>query len=103
MENFECGRFADSIGANEAEYLSGAWSGQPVEFERVGMVAVNRLLLQVRREVNDLDGLEGTFLHADTATDAQRLVNSGRLVVRSHLNSLLLNFTNKARLTCIDI
>ena len=43
------------------------------------------LLLEVCREVDDLDGVEGALLHADAAPDAQVLADRRDLVVGSHL------------------
>jgi len=45
----------------------------PVEFESVGAIAVGGLLLQVLGKIDDLNGLEGAFFDADTATNAQLL------------------------------
>ena len=40
------------------------------------------LLLQVARQVDDGDRLEGTLLDADAATDAELLRDGGNLVIR---------------------
>ena len=43
------------------------------------------LLLEVGREVDDLDGVEGALLDADAAADAQVLADRRDLVHGSHL------------------
>ena len=50
---------------------------------------MGRLLLEVRGQVDDGDGLEGTLLDADTAADAKLLGDGGDLVVDRHLNAKL--------------
>ena len=87
-------------GTHQAEHLPGPRDRQPVQLEGVGRVAVGgapgggggggggdgdggdggshvALLLQVGREVDDGDSLEGAFLHADTTADAERLGDGG--------------------------
>ena len=54
------------------------------------------LLLEVCREVDDLDGVEGALLDADAAADAQVLADGRDLVQGSHLiKNGLINYINK--------
>lgn len=50
-----------------------------MQLEGVGGVAVGDLSLEVGGQVDDVDGVEGTFLRTDTATDAETLTNEGDL------------------------
>ena len=61
---------------------TGSRDRQSVQLERVGRVAMGGLLLQVARQVDDGDRLEGTLLDADAATDAELLRDGGNLVIR---------------------
>lgn len=47
------------------------------------------LLLQIRRQIDDRDRFERTFLHTNTATDAQLLTDRRNLIGRRHLNAQL--------------
>ena len=96
----------DAVRPDEAEDLAGPRGGQAVELERVGGVAVRDLGLEVRREVDDGDGLErasartlsdgrtrcgggGALSDADAAADAQELGDERDLVRRLHLYTQL--------------
>jgi hypothetical protein len=57
-----------------------------VELELVGAVAVGRVALEVLGQVDNSDGLKGALLHADTATNAERLANAR--IIRFHLGHL---------------
>ena len=61
----------------------------PVKFERVRAESMGGLLLEVLRQVNDADCLEGALLYANTATDAHFLRNVGELVRGFHRDTLL--------------
>jgi len=52
-----------------------------VQFKAVGGVAVCDLCLKVGRQVDDVDGIKGTLLRADTTTDTQALGDEGDLAV----------------------
>jgi hypothetical protein len=60
-----------------------------MQFERVGPVAVARLLLEVLGQVDDHDGLERALLDADTAPDTQLLRQKRNLVGGAHLDTQL--------------
>ena len=60
-------------------------SNLPMEFERVGRITVNGLRFQVGRQVDNLNGLEGTLLHTDTATNAKRFVNCRNFIGAGNL------------------
>ena len=44
-----------------------------MQLERVGRVTMRGLVGQIRRQIDDLDRIVRTLLHANTATDAQHL------------------------------
>jgi hypothetical protein len=58
-----------------------------VELEGVGAVAVRRLALEVLRQVDDHDRLEGALLDADAAADAELLRDPGDLGVGRDLDA----------------
>mmetsp|Transcript_49721 Transcript_49721/g.146960 ORF Transcript_49721/g.146960 Transcript_49721/m.146960 type:complete len:280 (+) Transcript_49721:1225-2064(+) len=100
-QHVERGRLADAVGADEAEHL--AWPGdrQPVQLEGVRAVAVRRVGAQVLRQVDDGNRLEGALLHADTATDAERLGDPGDLRVLADLNAELPGAHDGAKLLAL--
>ena len=67
-QHFEGCGFANAIGSDEAEDLTGTGHGQAVEFEGVGSVAVGGVAVEVFGQIDDLDGFKGTLFHADTAS-----------------------------------
>ena len=68
---------SNTVRSNQSQYLPGPWHRQAVQLEGVGRVTMGDLRLEVGRQVDDVDGVEGTFLGADTAADAQPLANKG--------------------------
>lgn len=48
-----------------------------MEFERVRPISMRRILREGLREVDDIDGFEGAFLHADTATNTEDFGDEG--------------------------
>jgi len=52
-----------------------------VQLEAVRGVSVGDLSLEVGGQVDNVDGVEGAFLRADTATDTQALRDEGDLGV----------------------
>ena len=78
-ENFQSGTFANTVCSNKTKDLTWAGHGKSVKLETVGRVAVGDLGLQVGGQVDNVNGTEGTFLGADTATNTQALGNEGDL------------------------
>lgn len=78
-ENLQRGTLANTVCANETQHLARTGHGQPVQLEAVGRVSVGDLGLEVGGQVDDVDGVEGAFLGADTATDTQALRDEGDL------------------------
>ena len=97
-EDFERGGLSDAVGAHEAEDLAGARHGESVEFEGVGSVSVGGVAFEVLGEVDDVDGLEGTFLDADAAADAERLGEVGDFGLGAHFDAQLAEFDHGAGL-----
>lgn len=48
-----------------------------MQLEAIGRVSVGDLGLEVGRQVDNVDSVEGTFLWANTATDTQALRDEG--------------------------
>ena len=72
-----------------------------MQLERVGSVAVGRLLLEVFRQVDDLYGAERALLDADAASDAQVLGDVRHLRGTRHLDAHLANLHHRARLLAL--
>jgi hypothetical protein len=70
-QNLQCGTLSDTVGTNQTQDLSRSGHGQTVQLEAVGGVTVGDLALEVCGQVDDLDGVEGALLGADTASDTQ--------------------------------
>ena len=58
-----------------------------MKLKRVGRISVSGFFLQIAGQVDDVDGLKGALLDADTASDAQLLGDGGNLVVHCHLDT----------------
>lgn len=78
-----------------------------MELEAVGRVPVRNLRLEIRGQIDDVDGIEGTFLGTDAASDAQAFGNEGDLAARvdfdaelprPHHGAALLTFLQQTRL-----
>lgn len=69
-----------------------------MQLEAVGGVAVGDLALEVGGQVDDLDGVEGAFLRADTATDTQALTDEGDLAAGLDLDTELAGLDDRAGL-----
>mmetsp|Transcript_12096 Transcript_12096/g.34597 ORF Transcript_12096/g.34597 Transcript_12096/m.34597 type:complete len:236 (-) Transcript_12096:33-740(-) len=91
-EDLEGGTFADAVGTDEAENLARTGHGEPMELEGVGTVSVGGVALQILGKVDDGNGLEGALLDADTASDAKRLGEEGKLALGTDLNAKLAHF-----------
>lgn len=78
-ENLQCGTLADTVCSNKTQHLSRTGHRQPVQLEAVRRVSVSDLGLEVGGQVDDVDGVKGAFLRADTATDTQALRDEGDL------------------------
>ncbi len=78
--------------------MAGTGRGQAMQLERVGPEAVRGVLVQVARQVDDVNGLEGTLLDADAAADAELLADEGDLGVGRHLDAQLAHAHHRTRL-----
>jgi hypothetical protein len=96
-EDLERGALADTVGADESQHLARAGHGQAVQLEAVGRVAVGDLRLEVGGQVDDVDGVEGAFLGADAAADAEALRDEGDLGRVVDLDAQLARADNGAR------
>jgi hypothetical protein len=78
-ENLQRGTLADTVGPHESQYLARAGHRQPVQLEAVRRVSMRDLGLEVGGQVDNIDGVEGAFLGADTAANTQALGDEGDL------------------------
>lgn len=60
-----------------------------MKLEAVGRVTMRDLALEVRRQVDDGNRIEGAFLGADTTTNAETLRDEGDSRIRGHLDAQL--------------
>jgi hypothetical protein len=70
-EDTDGGGLSDPVGAENPRHLALLGGREAVEAERVLAVAVNRLVVQLLREIDDLDGVEGALLDADATGFAE--------------------------------
>jgi hypothetical protein len=88
-ENLQCGALANTIGTNESQHLARTGHGQPVQLEAVRRVSMGDLGLEVRGQIDDVNGVKWALLGADTASYTQALGNKGDLGGGLHLNAQL--------------
>jgi hypothetical protein len=100
-QNLQCGTLADTVGTNQTQDLTGSGHGKTVQLEAVGGVAVGDLALEVCGQVDDLDGIEGALLGADTASDTQTLTDEGDLAGGVDLDTQLAGLDNRTRLLAL--
>jgi len=70
-QDLESGGLSGTVTSDQSEDLTGSGGGKSMELETVGAVTMSSKLGEVSREVDNLDGFEGAFLDAETATDAE--------------------------------
>lgn len=100
-QNLQRSTLANTVGSDETQDLTRSGHGQTVQFEAVGGVAVGDLALEVGGQVDDLDGVEGALLRADTATDTQALTDEGDLAVRVDFDTELAGLDDGAGLLAL--
>ena len=69
-----------------------------MQLEAVGRVSMGDLGLEIGGQVDDVDGVEGAFLWADTASDAEALRNEGDLGGRVDFDTQFARADDWARL-----
>ena len=72
-----------------------------MQLEAVGRVSMGDLGLEVGGQVDDVDGVEGAFLGADTATNTQALRDEGDLGGRVDFNAELARAHHGTRLLAL--
>lgn len=72
-QNLQGSTLSGTVTTNKTQDLTRSGHGQSVELETVGRVTVGDLRLEVGGQVDDVDGIERTFLGTDTATDTETL------------------------------
>ena len=100
-QNFEGGTLANTVGTDQTENLTGAGHRKTVQLEAVGGVAVGDLALEVCGQVDNLDGVEGALLGADTASDTQALTDEGDLAGVVDLDAQLAGLDDGTRLLAL--
>jgi hypothetical protein len=73
-----------------------------MKLEAIRSIAMCNHALQVGGQVDDVDGVERTFLRADTTTDAERLGNEGDPGLRSDFDAELAAAYNGAGLFALE-
>ena len=96
-QNLQGSTLSSTVTTNETQDLTRSGHGQSVELETVGRVTVGDLRLEVGGQVDDVDGIERTFLGADTATDTETLRDEGNLGRAVDLNTELSGTDDGAR------
>lgn len=86
-QNLERSTLSNTVGTDKTQDLT--WSGhrKPVELEAVGGVPMGDLGLEIGRQINDVDGIEGTLLGADTTAYAKSFRDKGDLGLGSNFNA----------------
>lgn len=100
-QNLKCGTLSDTVGTNQTEDLARSGHGQTVQLEAVGGVTVCDLALEVGGQVDNLDGVEGALLGADTATDTEALTDEGDLAGAVDLDTQLAGLDDGTRLLAL--
>jgi hypothetical protein len=88
-QNLQGSTLSGTVTTNETQNLTRSGHRQSVELEAVGRVTVGDLRLEVGGQVDDVDGIERTFLRANTATDTETLGDEGNLGCVFNLNTEL--------------
>jgi hypothetical protein len=97
-QDLEGGTLSDTVGSNKTQDLTRSRHGKSVQLETVGAISVGDLALKVGGQVDDGNGVEGTLLGADTATDTERLGDEGQLRVALDFDTELSAAHDGARL-----
>lgn len=78
-QNLQRRTLSDTVCTDQTQHLARTGHRQPVQLETVGRVSMGDLGLEVRGQVDDVDGIKGAFLGADTASNTQSLGDEGDL------------------------
>lgn len=97
-ENLQRSTLANTVGSHETKNLARSRHRKPVEFEAVGAISVGDLVLEVRGQVDDGDGIEGALFRADTATDTEALGDECETRLGGDFYTKLAAANNRARL-----
>lgn len=88
-QNLQRRALANTVCSNKTQNLARSGHRQSVQLEAVCRVAVSDLRLEVGGQVDDVDGVKGAFLGADTTSNAQALGDEGDLGLGGDLNAQL--------------
>lgn len=95
-QNLQGSTLSGTVTTNETQDLTRSGHGQSVELEAVGRVTMSDLRLEVGGQVDDVDGIERTFLGADTATNTETLRDEGDFGLVGDLNTELAGTDDRA-------
>lgn len=68
-----------------------------MQFKAIGRVTVRHLRLEIGWQVDDVNGIEWTFLRTDTTSDAESFGDEGDLAVGSDFDAQLARPNDRAR------
>ena len=88
-QNLQRRTLSDTVCTDQTQHLARTGHRQPVQLETVGRVSMGDLGLEVRGQVDDVDGVKGAFLGTDTASDTQSLGDEGDLGRRVYFDAQL--------------
>jgi hypothetical protein len=100
-EDLQCRALANSVCSDQAQDLTRTGHWQAMQLEAVGRVAMGDHGFEVCGKVYNGNGVEWTFLGADTATDAETLRDEGDLGFWSDFNAKLASADDWARLLAL--
>lgn len=95
-QNLQSSTLSGTVTTNETQDLTRSGHGQSVKLEAVGRVTVGDLRLEVGGQVDNVDGIERTFLGADTATDTETLGDECDLGLVGDFNTELAGTDDRA-------
>jgi len=96
-KDLQSSTLANTVLANQSQHLTSAGRGKSVKLEGVGTITMRSFLLEILGKINNVDGIKGAFLHADTATNAEELRNPSNLGLGVNLNAQLALKNNGTR------
>ena len=97
-QNFEGSRFSNSIGAHKPQNASRPRGRQPMQLKGICRVSMCRFFAQIRRQIDNSNGLKRAFFDTNTTSYAQFFRNEGNFVVWCHFYAKFTHSNNWARL-----
>jgi hypothetical protein len=98
-QDLESSGLSGTVTSDQSEDLTGSGGGKSVELETVGAVTMGSKLGEVSREIDNLDGFEGAFLDAETATDAEIFRDMAKFGSRGNFDTKFTGLVDGAALS----